>query len=73
MGELHTDHELGILVVRGSAGSSVAANPLVHLGCPDLRLVPIADDCTFWRALRFPLERFVNLSTRSGSQQDSAP
>lgn len=37
MGELHTDHELGILVVRGSAESSVAANPLVHLGCPDLR------------------------------------
>src|SRR5271167_995039 len=24
-----------------------------------MRLVPIAGDCTFWRALRFPLERFA--------------
>jgi hypothetical protein len=70
MGKLHTDHERGILAVRGFAGSSVAANPLVHFCCPDLRLVPIAGDCTFWRALRFPLERFVNLvrdRARSGT------
>jgi len=70
MGKLHTDHERGILAVRSFVGSSVAANPLVHFCCPDLRLVPIAGDCTFWRALRFPLERFVNLvrdRVRSGT------
>jgi hypothetical protein len=37
--------------------------------CPALRLAPIADGCAFWRALSFPLERFVTfdavgLSTR---------
>src|SRR4029079_14043658 len=29
--------------------------------CPILRLAPIADCCAFWRALSFPLERFVTL------------
>ena len=29
--------------------------------CPILRLAPIADGCAFWRALSFPLERFVTL------------
>src|SRR6266481_2291195 len=55
---LHTDHEHGILAV-GSAGSSMAARSSGALGCPAMRLAPIAGDCTFWRALRFPLERFA--------------
>src|SRR6478735_5317914 len=29
--------------------------------CPIPRLAPIADCCAFWRALGFPLERFVTL------------
>ena len=29
--------------------------------CPIPRLAPIADCCAFWRALSFPLERFVTL------------
>src|ERR1700758_2152159 len=44
-----------------------------------MRLVPIAGDCTFWRALRVPLERFAiskrgwalgGTSHQNGQQKD---
>ena len=60
---LHTDHEHGIVAV-GFRREQYVRIILWCTGCPAMRLVPIACDCTFWRALRFPLERFA-ISKRS--------
>src|SRR3954464_15850667 len=75
---LHTDHEHDIVAAefrREQYGHMI----LWCTGCPAMRLVPIAGDCTFWRALRFPLERFAiskrgwalgGTSYRNGQQKD---
>ena len=68
---LHTDHERGMLAVRFRREQ--CDRMIIWCSCcPAMRLVPIAGDCTFWRALRFPLERFA-ISKRDRALGGTSP